>query len=511
MQYILFVDLQNKKKGLIIVKKIIEIIKSKDIVRLLSILIIVTALCLFVKLSPSDELWNFANSYKMYKGYEIYKDINVIITPLFFYIAQIFFYIFGATMLGFRIYNIFISTTVYILIYMLFKKLNIERKRAFVYLLIIIFLLYSIIPAGANYNIMVLIPILINMILILKKKNSTIISAILLFITFLIKQNIFVYHAIGIIIYEFINRQTIKEFIERIIEIFLICVVFIIIFLFYLYKNNSLYDFINYCFLGITDFGKNNIGYAIIGSRYLYIALIIIAFNIYILTNKKTRDKMDNETISNSKMLLSFGIPMLAMAYPIFNYYHTTLASLILIICFMYLIDRIIIKDIWKKDSKIKVIYILIISIIMSFNIYAIGWVILELNSPNYYFRDNAYFGSYVLEEELIKIKEICTFIEDQNKKGIDVKVLSHKANLYMVQMNKNNGIFDMPFLGNLGIEGEDNLINNIKRMNNTLLLVEREEEKVFGQQSKKVREYVIKNYKKIGEMQEYSIYKIGI
>ena len=38
-----------------------------------------------LELSANDELWNFSNILKMINGYTIYKDLNVIITPLFFY------------------------------------------------------------------------------------------------------------------------------------------------------------------------------------------------------------------------------------------------------------------------------------------------------------------------------------------------------------------------------------------------------------------------------------------
>ena len=78
-----------------------------------------------------------------------------------------------------------------------------------------------------------------------------------------------------------------------------------------------------------------------------------------------------------------------------------------------------------------------------------------------------------------------------------------------MINLNKNNGIFDLAFLGNLGIEGENKLINEIEQLDNTLILIQKDEEKVFWQESKKVREYILKKYEKIGEIQEYSIYNI--
>lgn len=84
---------------------------------------------------------------------------------------------------------------------------------------------------------------------------------------------------------------------------------------------------------------------------------------------------------------------------------------------------------------------------------------------------------------------------------------MSHKANLYNVNLNRNNGDFDLYFFGNLGAEGEQGLINKIKELKNTIILTEKEEENFIGQESINVRNYVINNYKNVGEIQEFNIY----
>ena len=56
--------------------------------------IIVYAFIYLVLVVSGDELWNFNNAYKMYNGYTLYKDSNLIITPFFFYIAYALFDIF---------------------------------------------------------------------------------------------------------------------------------------------------------------------------------------------------------------------------------------------------------------------------------------------------------------------------------------------------------------------------------------------------------------------------------
>ena len=69
-------------------KNIIEKIKRKDnIVIFILFFLISLGISLNIYLESSDEVWNFQNVYKMYNGFKIYEEINVIITPLFFYMA----------------------------------------------------------------------------------------------------------------------------------------------------------------------------------------------------------------------------------------------------------------------------------------------------------------------------------------------------------------------------------------------------------------------------------------
>ena len=222
-------------------------IKKKDIDIIIVICLIVAKACFYLRMNWSDELWNFANSYKMFEGYKIYRDINVIITPLFFYVAQIFFKIFGATILSFKIYNFFISSSIIIIIYKIFKNLKIVRRRAIAYTLVITILFVSIIMAGANYNLMVIIPILLQMLFIIKNKENDTITGILLFLTFMLKQNVFVYFAIQIFLYKLVTRKNIKETIISLTKIYLTSIMFIALFIVYLYFFLKIFYFCS-CF-----------------------------------------------------------------------------------------------------------------------------------------------------------------------------------------------------------------------------------------------------------------------
>lgn len=491
-------------------KKIINILKNKDVDVAILIILFVLVASFFVLFNCYDELWNFANCYKMFNGYKIYEDLNVIITPLFFYVAQIFFKIFGASMLSFRIYNVAISTTLLMLIYFIFRDLKIVRRRAIFYTLIIEVVFTGMIAAGANYNLFVMIPILIAIITIIKEKENSFILGTLLFLTFMLKQNIYIYFGIGIFLYKFINKKSVKEFIIDLLKIYLISFIGIFIFLVYMYLDNNLDNFINFCFLGINEFGIKNIAFEFGGARYMYISLIAVFFTLFIILNKKTNKNIESRVIKNSKNILCFGIPMLLISYPIINYYHSTLASLIIFIEFIYIIENVLIKEIRIQRKTEKKIYAILIIVYILY----CGWVIITTiigihNNNLVMGKTGALYGAIMSKEDFEKSETVCRFINEQEKNNRDVKILSYKANLYMAQLNKNNGIFDMAFLGNLGKEGETQLINKIKELRENLILIETDFEKTFYQESKQVKEYIINNYRKVGEIEEYSIFYI--
>lgn len=127
------------------------------------------------------------------------------------------------------------------------------------------------------------------------------------------------------------------------------------------------------------------------------------------------------------------------------------------------------------------------------------GTIVLNIERP--------YCGTIAQKSDIEDIQIISEYIVEQEKNGKNVIILSHNANLYNVNLNRSNGDFDLYFMGNLGSKGEQGLINKIKELKNTIILTEKEEENFIGQESINARNYVINNYKKVGEIQEYNIY----
>ena len=201
--------------------------------------------------SMYDELWNFSNSYKMLNGFVIYKDLNVIITPLYFYLGTFILSIFGTNLFAFKIYNILIVTSMYFIIYQIFQTTKIKKIRSLLFLIIIYLITYIVILLGASYNILALDFFLLGILLHLKGKNDYI-QGIIMFLIFMTKQNIGIYYMIAYLIYSLAEHKKIKKLIiPYIIEIILLAIYFL-----YLLLNQNLYNFINYTFLGVKEFGK---------------------------------------------------------------------------------------------------------------------------------------------------------------------------------------------------------------------------------------------------------------
>ena len=102
--------------------------KFQNIVLVILIIFIAIYIVFLNRLEVADELWNFQNVCKMSNGLKIYVDANVIITPIFFYIANILFNIFGANMLVFRLYNILIYILILIACYRILRNLKVSKN-----------------------------------------------------------------------------------------------------------------------------------------------------------------------------------------------------------------------------------------------------------------------------------------------------------------------------------------------------------------------------------------------
>ena len=486
--------------------------KINKIQNLIIFLILALISTYFIFLNPlaiSDELWNFQNIYKMCRGLTIYKDANVIITPIFFYIGFALFKIFGATMLTFRFYNIVISCLLFYLIYKTLKNLKISRSLIIVFLTLTFELTFQRIGAGANYNILVCIPILIGMNLYISKKSNNILQGIITFIVFFTKQTTGVLYAISIVLYElYLNKFSKKFILDQIKKFPVFAVLSLTILLPMLIKGN-LVDFINYAFGGILEFGENNI--KVLAFEY-YPLFPIIATSLYIFTVVKKKfflEKVFNQDQFNILTLLFiFSIAMTFSIIPIMNAAHFIMAMPFNLLVIFYFFDVIFLEEVFADEkyvSKAKWISIIILFIILIRIIFYIAFsmsYITFISDKNSHFKD-VFVYTYIYENS----NELQNYILEQNEKGKEVVILSGEAAYTMVELKQNHGEYDLLFNGNMGYNGVERVKNDIINKKNTEFLIYTNEEDMFWQEPQEIREFIKENLTKKGEISNYTIY----
>lgn len=483
--------------------------RFQNIVLVILIIFIAIFLVFINRLEVADELWNFQNVCKMSNGFKIYVDANVIITPIFFYIANILFNIFGANMLVFRLYNILIYVLILIVCYRILKNLKVSKNFLIIYMAFIVEFIFSIMTAGANYNMLAMLFVLIGLNLYISKKSNNFLQGILIFLIFFTKQNLGVIYAITIIAYELYLNKLSKKFVLDQFKKFFFFLIPTTIIIGYMYLDGNLIGFLNYAFGGLLDFGNSNNVFIAYG-YYSFIPFIVLGLYIFIAIKRKTifKEVINNENFKNLTLLFIFSMGNTLIVYPIMNSAHFTMVMPIYIIFICYLFGILIFENLFSDEKYIEgikwivlaIIFIIILKII--FNI---------CKTPEVTFikdKNSSFFGVFVYNETLEKSEEIESYIKNKNKKGIDVIILSYDAAFPMINLKQSHGAYDLLFNGNLGYDGINKIKEDIQNRENTEFLIVTDEKDVFWQEPLEIREFIIENLDYSGQICNYSIYR---
>lgn len=411
-----------------------------------------------------DEIWNYGFAYNIATGLIPYKDFNMVVTPLFPIISAIFMKIFGINIITFHIFNSIICTAIFYFI----KK---YVPKAY-YIIYAIFLSYSL----PNYNIVCILFLYILMTMEDKKSNDYMIG-IVLGLTFLTKQSIGIYLCIPTFFIKEIKE--IKKILRRIVG-FIIPNIIIII---YLLFNNCLYEFVDYTFLGISSFAKEN-------TQINLSCLVIILISIIYLFYKYIKTK-------DIKLLYLLFFQL--MSYPLTEPYHIIIT---LIPTFGYFLNTL---NLNKKI--ITIAFIIFIISIFSINIYEIYQNI--FNYPNI---TNQFKYRKLYKNNDIAITEISKYI---NLVEDELYIISVNAYILKLESGKHINKYDLLNNGNLGKNGDKKIINEIEETCNkskcTFMIDIRElNENSRTQYNKNIVKYIINNYKEKNRIKNYNfiIYK---
>ena len=488
-------------------KNIISKVKEKDNIAVFILFFLISlGISLNLYIEASDELWNFQNVYKMYNGFKIYEEINVIITPLFFWCTEILFSILGANLFVFRICHSFLMGILFLYTYKILKKLKIPKVLSILIILLMAAQeFFLIIRTSFNYNNMALLFFIMGAYYLLNEKTRPKISiqAIITILIILTKQNMGIYYLIGNILYLSIQSKTIKEKIKDNIKYLAIVLLGMVFFLIYLILNHNLYNFINYALGGLGEFANENLNFDISSIIFLLgISITNTCVNIKLLQKNVFSTKQKE----NIKILWVFSLMLSFICYPIFNMAHIVMGTYLTIINIIYVIFTLFEDFKYKMQKVIKIITAgaILCSVIFSiYNLYK--WTNIMTSHTYPYTWDHPFFGGVIGKNDYEKNEKVIAYIEENNK---DVIVFSNRAALYMIPLKRNNGDFDLPFKGNLGIKGEDGLIEKIEEKENVQYLIFKEENESIYQETTKVKDYIKNNKNYVGEIEGFEIYE---
>lgn len=472
------------------------IAKHNELFFIIALCIIIFGITVYIETEPFDELWNFQNIYKMYNGYKIYIDANVIITPLFHLIGVGLFKIFGANFLIFKLYGVVINSLIFVGVYKIFKSLNVSKLFLPLLTILVLIIGMNICHNTTNYNNMCVMFIVYGILIIINKNKFSnskfvIMQSIILFLVALTKQSIGLLYFISIIIYNLIFEKKLK--IKNILTIIIINMFFGIL-LFVIFNRYGIWDgFISYAILGIKEFAIKNFTFTY--SVLEFIGIILITCTILIIFNLKKIVKEDK--MKNINIIACFAFPLLGTAYPIFNVAHVDLSLFFMYILLIYMLYLMFDNEVFN----IKIINRITISSTLLLLIISTTWTFLYFYEMEY--NSNLYLGAIFDDETKNKIEDIIDYINESEEKVI---VFSVEAGFYMMPLNISNGSMDEPLLGNFGKDGEQGIVKKISEMSNAKILINKEK-KVY-QESDMVVQYIKDNLVYIGEMYDFMIYR---
>lgn len=413
-----------------------------------------------------DEIWNYGFAKNILDGLVPYKDFNMVVSPLFSYVTSIILWLFGEKLM---VYHIFIAVLVVGITYLAFRKIGWHSLLIYVALLIyatngynvfsllLLFVLFSILDKKLKYRDLI-VPFLISLMILSKQTLVVLILPSLIYST---------------------NRK-------KTLMVYLTC---FLAFLVYLLIHNNFIQFVDYCLLGMFEFGEKN---ALSVPIYFILEILICFWLIYQLV----RSKFQRQDIFYCLMFQVIALPITDISH-----FVLTFSSLI------YVFFR---DNNWGKFFKNSV-FIVVLTILLS---------VLFLHDYNTTVSQKIYLG-YSSSDTFLKGKLIPnvteSYIQDMDKMihtfpDYKLYVLGNYSYVIKLALDIPINKYDLINHGNMGYHGSERYIQEIDedcQEQRCLFIVHDDElrSKAYNQTSMQILEYVTKNYYKIYATSIFGVY----
>lgn len=507
-------------------KKIINILTQFSIFTLSLVVFLVARLV--TPATDLDEVWNYntANAFAM--SLIPYKQVSMITTPLLPMINSIFLKVVFNGIMTYRVLMGIVFALIVLFIYLIIKELSNKKLLSYICAFFIGTLLIKKFLLDYNY-LFLLISLVIAFLEIrdIKKNenfnfNHNLCVGVLTGLAFLTKQTIGALLIFVMILEVFIYMKKsgfdlkFNKFIKLIgVRIFGMMVP-IIIFLIYLGVTGAFNDFINYAIKGVREFSNNVPYYRLFDSNDKVVSIIsrlfiivyiplFITFILECIKNKKLKDELINIYI-----LALCSIPVIAIIYPISDDFHLMVASVFALIIISYLLILVLKKigglikiDVFYK--KLLLIGILFIIILISFKN-----LIIERNinvKENVLVSFKHYEGIYVPEYLSKRISDVTDKVRAYSNSGRESIIVDAEAAIYDIVLNRYKKNYDMLLIGNIGENGVEKIINEIKNSHNVYYFVKNPQYALNWQLPEDIVDYIRNNLKYHETVSVFDVY----
>ena len=507
-------------------KKIINILTQFSIFTLSLVVFLVARLV--TPATDLDEVWNYntANAFAM--GLIPYKQVSMITTPLLPMINSIFLKVVFNGIMTYRVLMGIVFALIVLFIYLIIKELSNKKLLSYICAFFIGTLLIKKFLLDYNY-LFLLISLVIAFLEIrdIKKNenfnfNHNLCVGVLTGLAFLTKQTIGALLIFVMIFEVFIYMKKsgfnlkFDKFIKLIgVRIFGMMVP-IIIFLIYLGVTGAFNDFINYAIKGVREFSNSVPYYRLFDSNDIVVSIIsrlfiivyiplFITFILESIKNKKLKDELINIYV-----LAFCSIPVIAIIYPISDDFHLMVASVFALIIIAYLLILVLKKigglikiDVFYK--KLLLIGILFIIILISFKN-----LIIERNiniKENVLVPFKHYEGIYVPEYLSKRISDATDKVQAYSNSGRESIIVDAEAAIYDIVLNRYKKNYDMLLIGNIGENGVEKIINEIKDSHNVYYFVKNPQYALNWQLPEDIVDYIRNNLKYHETVSVFDVY----
>lgn len=410
-----------------------------------------------------DEIWNYGFAYNIYHGLVPYKDFNLITTPLFSFSTTLAFFLTNDSLLTFHLFSAIITA---LIITIASKKIG---KKS---LLLYPFLILGYLP---TYNLfcLLLLTILLE-ISTNKNKKRDIYLGFIVSLIFLTKQTIGLSLLIPLFYDSNQKRKTILAFLLPILVLIV-----------YLITNQALFQWLDYCFLGMSNFKESN-------QSYTFYSIITILLSIYLLYQFALSQK------ANYLYALMFQ----TMTLPIADKHHFFIALSIII--YVILIEKKLPQSFYH--CAFLILYITLTT-----------FIVINIQNVNFTSSNNSvqnfYSGRNLTDQQinyLENYKRALDYLENQNYDKLYVLT----TNSYFLKLSQHQTItkFDLINNGNMGYHKEQGYIQEIEQTcqkEKCIFLTEvYENQNALGQTNQELLDYPSKHYQQKYRIGQFSIYE---